>query len=261
MLVDTHCHLADPAFAPDREVVLLRAREAGVGHVVVVGENPERAEEAIALAREHSWLSATAGLHPHEASRWSPSLEETLARQLVDPVVVAAGEMGLDYHYEYSPRKAQRAAFDAQLALARTTGRPAVIHAREADDDVASALRAHPDTVAILHSFSSGLELLRTALALGHYISFSGMVTFRSWSLDEAIREVPSDRLLLETDAPFLAPVPHRGRRNEPTHVRQVAQRIAEVRQVPPADLLTQTGRNARAVFGPRLTSSREECP
>lgn len=261
MLVDTHCYLADPAFAPDREAVLLRARAAGVEHVVVVGENPERAHEAMALAREHSWLSATAGLHPHEASRWNPSLEETIARHLADPVVVAAGEMGLDYHYEYSPREAQRTAFDAQLALARAAGRPAVIHAREADADVASALRAHPGTVAILHSFSSGPDLLQTALALGHYISFSGMITFRSWSLDAAIREVPSDRLLLETDAPYLAPVPHRGHRNEPAHVRRVAERLAEVRQVSVADLLTQTGQNARNVFGPRLTSSREECP
>lgn len=261
MLVDTHCHLADSAFAPDREAVLLRAREAGVEHVVVVGENPERADEAMALARHHSGLSATAGLHPHEASRWSPTLAEELARRLADPVVVAAGEMGLDYHYEYSPRAAQRAAFDAQLALAKAAARPAVIHAREADADVASALRAHPDTVAILHSFSSGMDLLQTAVALGHYVSFSGMVTFRSWSLDAAIREVPSDRLLLETDAPYLAPVPHRGHRNEPAHVRRVAERIAEVRQVPLADLLTQTGQNARNVFGPRLTSSREECP
>lgn len=261
MLVDTHCHLADPAFAADREGVLLRAREAGVEHVVVVGENPERADQAMDLARHHPWLSATAGLHPHEASRWSPALADALARRLADPVVVAAGEMGLDYHYEYSPREAQRVAFDAQLALAKAAGRPAVIHAREADADVASVLRGHPNTVAILHSFSSGPDLLRTAMALGHYISFSGMVTFRSWSLDEAIREVPSDRLLLETDAPYLAPVPHRGHRNEPAHVRRVAERIAEVRQVPLADLLTQTGQNARDVFGPRLTSSREECP
>lgn len=261
MLVDTHCHLADPAFAGDREAVLQRAREAGVEHMVIVGENLERADEAIALARTSLSLSATAGLHPHEASRWSPALADALARRLADPVVVAAGEMGLDYHYDHSPRPAQRAAFDAQLALAQAASRPAVIHAREADADVASALRAHPGTVAILHSFSSGLELLHTALALGHYVSFSGMVTFRSWSLDAAIREVPSDRLLLETDSPYLAPIPHRGHRNEPAHVRRVAERIAEVRQVSVADLLTQTGQNACAVFGSRLTPSRKERP
>ena len=228
-------------------------------HVVVVGESPERADQAIALARADPSLSATAGLHPHEASRWSPALAEALAQRLADPVVVAAGEMGLDYHYEYSPRAVQRVAFDAQLGLAHAAERPAVIHAREADADVASALRAHPNTLAILHSFSSGPDLLRTALALGHYVSFSGMVTFRSWSLDAAIREVPWERLLLETDSPYLAPVPHRGQRNEPAHVRRVAERIAEVRQVSVADLLAQTGRNARDVFGPRLTPSRKE--
>ena len=174
---------------------------------------------------------------------------------LAEPRVVAAGEMGLDYHYDHSPRDRQRVAFDAQLALAREAGKPAVIHAREADDDVAAILRAHGRVVAILHSFSSGLGLLRAGLVLRHYVSFSGMVTFRSWAGDDAIRRIPADRLLVETDAPYLAPVPHRGKRNEPAFVRQVAERIAAVRGLPVEELIAVTGQNAARVFG--LSSQR----
>jgi TatD DNase family protein len=166
--------------------------------------------------------------------------------------VVAAGEMGLDYHYDHAPRDAQRVAFEAQLALAAEAGKPAVIHAREADDDVAAVLRNQPDAVAVLHSFSSGLGLLRAGLLLRHYVSFSGMVTFKSWRLDQAILETPLDRLLLETDGPYLAPVPHRGKRNEPAYVRQVAERIAAVRGLPVEEVTARTGENAARAFGLR---------
>lgn len=259
MLVDTHCHLADPAFDGDRDAVLRRAAERGVRHVVAVGESPERTDAAIALAAAVPWVSATAGVHPHEAARWSPDLATWLTERLAEPTVVAAGEMGLDYHYDHAPRPQQRAAFDAQLGLAAAAGKPAVIHAREADDDIAAVLAGHPRTVAILHSFSSGPRLLDTALAMGHYVSFSGMVTFRSWTLDDAIRSVPAERLLLETDAPYLAPAPHRGHRNEPAHVQLVAERVAAVRGLPVAALVALTGRNARAVFGTRLDHFSQE--
>ena len=249
MLTDTHCHLTAPDYDPDRAEVLGRARAAGVGRVVVVGESPEAAERAVALAGCESGLAATAGLHPHEAGRWSDETREWLRHMLRRPEVVAAGEMGLDYHYDHSPREAQRTAFEAQLLLAREAGRPVVIHAREADDDVAALLRAHPDVTAILHSFSSGPGLLRAGLDLRHYVSFSGMVTFRTWRLDDAVRAVPIDRLLLETDGPYLAPVPHRGRRNEPAFVRQVAERVAAVRGVPVDELIAATGENAARVF------------
>ena len=161
-----------------------------------------------------------------------------------------AGEMGLDYHYDHSPRDRQRTAFAAQLALAAEAGKPAVIHAREADEDVAAVLRDHPAVVAVLHSFSSGLGLLRAGLVLRHYVSFSGMVTFKNWRLDQAILETPMDRLLLETDGPYLAPVPHRGKRNEPAFVRYVAERIAALRQVPLAEVIRRTAENAARVFG-----------
>jgi TatD DNase family protein len=249
MLIDTHCHLADPAYDPDRPQVLDRAWAAGVGRVVVIGESPARAESALELARSEARLVATAGVHPHDARDWSPSTESWLRRMLQDPRVVAVGETGLDFHYDHSPRPAQRHAFESQLTLAEETGRPVVIHAREADEEVAAILENHPAVTAILHSFSSGMGLLRAGLVHRHYVSFSGMVTFKNWRLDEAIRETPLDRLLLETDGPYLAPVPHRGRRNEPAFVAHVAAQLAAVRGIPVEELIALTGQNARRVF------------
>jgi TatD DNase family protein len=249
MLVDTHCHLADPAYEPDRSAVLARAWAEGLARVVVIGESRAAAERALALAAEEPRLSVTAGVHPHDASGWSAEAREWLELMLRRPEVVAAGEMGLDYHYDHSPRDAQRAAFEAQLILARQAGKPAIIHAREADEDVAAMLRDHADVPAVLHSFSSGPGLLRAGLDLSHYVSFSGMVTFKNWRLDGAILETPLDRLLVETDGPYLAPAPHRGKRNEPAFVRQVAERIAAVRGLPTEELIAVTAANAARVL------------
>jgi TatD DNase family protein len=230
--------------------VLDRAWSAGVSRVVVVGESRAAAESALAMAAAEPRLVATAGVHPHEAHQWNSDSEYWLRELLRDPRVVAVGETGLDFHYDHSPRSLQHRAFEAQLALAAEAAKPAVIHAREADDDVAAILAAHSDVVAVLHSFSSGLGLLRAGLVLRHYVSFSGMVTFKNWRLDDAIRETPLDRLLLETDGPYLAPVPHRGKRNEPGFVRQVAERVATVRGMPVEELIAATGNNAARVFG-----------
>ncbi len=258
MLVDTHCHLGDPAYAGDLDQVLFRAGESGVGHVIAVGESPEAAERALALSRSHAGLSATAGVHPHVASSWSADTAAWLGAALAQAEVVAAGEMGLDYHYDHSPREVQRAVFDEQLGLAAAAGKPAVIHAREADLDVAAILNNHPSATVVLHSFSSGRSLLEAGLALGHYVSFSGMITFRSWAADDLIRLVPHDRLRVETDGPYLAPVPHRGTRNEPAFVRQVAARLAEVLGLELDRCIALTGANAARCFGPRLTTNQE---
>ena len=252
MLIDSHCHLADAAYDVDRDQVLARAWAAGVERVVVIGESPESADRALALARSEPRLSSTAGLHPHDAAVWSPDTERALRDRLRHEPVVAVGETGLDYHYDHSPRASQQVAFEAQLSLAAETGKPAVIHAREADEDVASILRSHPGVPCILHSFSSGPSLLRAGLVLRHYVSFSGMVTFKSWRLNRAILETPLDRLLIETDGPYLAPVPHRGKRNEPAFVRLVAERIAELRGLSVEEVIAATGENAARVF--RLT-------
>jgi TatD DNase family protein len=249
MLIDSHCHLADSAYDADRAEVLERAWSAGVGQVVVIGESRSAADRALELSRNDSRLVTTAGVHPHDAKTWDADTEDWLLGRLSDPKVVAVGETGLDFHYDHSPRPLQRRAFEAQLRIAAAVSKPAVIHAREADAEVAQILAEHPGVVAILHSFSSGMDLLRAGLVHSHYVSFSGMVTFKNWRLDEAINETPLDRLLLETDGPYLAPVPHRGKRNEPAFVRQVAQRVAEVRKLPVEELIALTGRNAQRVF------------
>lgn len=258
MLVDAHCHLGDPAYADDLDEVIGRARAAGVGHIITIGEDPGAAERALRISRKHPGISATAGLHPHVASRWNPDSGAWLVEALGEPEVVAAGEMGLDYHYDHTPREVQRAVFDEQLGVAGRCGKPAVIHAREADADVAAILGNHPGAIAILHSFSSGPTLLDAGLALGHYVSFSGMITFRSWTADDLIRRVPRDRLLIETDGPYLAPVPHRGKRNEPAYVRLVAARLAEVLELDIDACIALTAANAARCFGPRLTLNEE---
>ena len=252
-LVDSHCHLADAAFDGDRPEAVARAAAAGVGHVVVIGDSRAATERALALVDAEPRLSATAGVHPHVAAEWSAEAAGWLAEILRDERVVAAGETGLDYHYDHAPRDRQRQAFEAQLELAAQAGKPAVVHAREADDDVAAILGNHPGVVAILHSFSSGDGLLDAGMALGHYIGLSGMVTFKSWLRDDPIRRVPLDRLLVETDAPYLAPAPHRGGRNEPARVVDVARRVAEVRGLEFEELCEITTANAVRVFGERV--------
>jgi TatD DNase family protein len=255
VLVDAHCHLADEAFAPDRAQVLARARLAGVGHVVVIGESVAGSERALALARAVPGLSATAGVHPHEARTWAPETERRLRELLADPAAVAVGETGLDYHYDHSPRPAQRDAFEAQLALAAELGRPVVVHARDADEDVAALLAAWASRVpaVVLHSFSSGDALFAVGMDVGAYFSFSGMITFKSWTAADRLTAVPAGRLLVETDAPYLAPVPHRGRRNEPAYVREVAETLARQRGEAFAGLADRTTENAHQVFGNRI--------
>ena len=254
MLVDAHCHLGDAAFDPDRAAVLERARAAGVRHVVVIGATLAEAERATELARATPGLSATAGVHPHEAQTWSPDAERRLRELLADPLTVAVGETGLDYHYDHSPRDAQRRAFEAQLGIAAELGKPVVVHAREADDDVAALLRAATRATVVLHSFSSGAKVFDAGMDVGAYFSFSGMITFKSWTLMDRVTACPPDRLLIETDAPYLAPVPHRGGRNEPAFVREVAAALARARGEDLQVLAQRTTENAVRAFGPRLT-------
>lgn len=252
-LVDTHCHLADSGYQADIGEVVFRARAAGVGHTLVIGESPAQADLALALVDRFPGLSATAGIHPHIAKDWSDAVASWLEERVADDRIVAVGEMGLDYHYDHSPRDRQREVFERQLALAAAVGKPVVIHARNADDDVDAILRNHPGCTVVMHSFSSGAELLRSTLARGAYCSLSGMITFKSWTLDDAVRAVPLDRLLVETDGPYLAPVPYRGKRNEPAFVVETARRLSQVMGVSIEALAAQTTANAIRVFGPRL--------
>lgn len=251
MLVDTHCHLGDAAFDEDRADVVARARATGIAHTVIVADSPDATDRARAVAATTGWW-ATAGVHPHEARGWNPPVRTRITDALADPTVVAVGETGLDYHYDHSPRPDQRRAFEDQLELGARHGLPVVVHARSADDDMTAMLRGlepgHP--VVILHSFSAGAAVLEAGLTIGAYFSFSGMITFRNWHGHDAVGRCPADRLLIETDAPYLAPEPHRGHRNEPAFVRQVADRLAELRGVPAADIDHLTTMNAMRCFG-----------
>ena len=256
-LVDAHCHLGDRAFDADRDAVLDRARAAGVAHVMVIGESLAASERAVALARGGPGLSATAGVHPHDAASWSPEVAARLRDLLATSETVAVGETGLDYHYDRSPRDAQRRAFEAQLTLAVEFGKPVVVHAREADADMAAMLRGwRGETGAVvLHSFASGAEVWEAGMTIGAYFSFSGMITFKNWTPVVPLTDCPPERLLVETDAPFLAPVPHRGTRNEPAYVRAVAARAAALRGEPLDTLARRTTENARRCFGPQIDS------
>jgi TatD DNase family protein len=252
LLIDAHCHLGDAAFDPDRDAVLERARAGGVTHVVVIGATLAESDRAVTLARARPGLSATAGVHPHEARGWSPEAAARLKDLLALPEVVALGETGLDYHYDHSPRDDQRRAFAAQLDLAAAAGKPVVVHAREADDDLAAMLSGCAATV-VLHSFTGGAKLFEAGMKIGGYFSFSGMITFKNWNPTVPPTACPPDRLLVETDAPYLAPVPHRGKRNEPAFVRHVAEALARARGETLETIAQRTTGNARRIFGARV--------
>ena len=249
MLIDTHCHLTDPAFDPDRHETVERMRAADVGRALVVESRLD------SLPSTLTWIAGIPGFglatacHPHDASSWDGELREAVTRAWRQPGVLAAGEIGLDYHYDHSPRQVQRRVFSEQLALATSAGLPVVIHAREADDDVVAVLREQPTATIVLHSFSSGTVLRDAGLADGWYFSFSGMVTFKSWAQHDTIRMVPAERLLIETDAPYLAPVPYRGNRNEPAFVAEVARKVAERRGASFEEIADLTTLNAMRVF------------
>ncbi|UUP19467.1 TatD family hydrolase [Nitratireductor thuwali] len=232
MLVDSHCHLDFPDFADERDAVIARAGEAGVGLMVTISTRVRRFPDILAIAEAYENVFCTVGTHPHNAGEETDVTAQELIRLAGHPKVVGIGEAGLDYHYDKAPRDLQASGFRTHIAAARETRLPLVIHARNADADIAAILEEETGKGAfpfILHCFSSGPELARKGVELGGYVSFSGILTFKkSDELREIARQVPRDRLLVETDAPYLAPVPHRGRRNEPSFVAHTAAVLAE---------------------------------
>lgn len=231
--------------------MLERARGAGVTHCVTIASDVDDSEAAIALAAAHDGLYATAGIHPHAAGGAPADAASRIADMADRPGVVALGETGLDYYYDNAPRAVQRRLFDTHLTLAAETGLPVVVHSRDADDDTAAALRDYAgDVRGVLHCFAGGSALLDAGIDVGWWISFSGLVTFRNYSGQGLIREVPEDRLLIETDSPYLAPVPHRGRTNEPGFLPSVAEAVADARGVAVADIAERTWANAAAFYG-----------
>ena len=261
MFVDSHAHIDGEEFDADRDEVVARARAAGVGAILNVGTGDPHAgnlERAVAVAEKYEGVYAAVGVHPHDARLYDGAAERRLLGIVRrGPPVVAWGEIGLDYHYDNSPRDVQREVFAAQLRLARAEGLPVIIHSREADEDTASILRrelAGAETFGVMHCFGGGPALAEAALELGFMISFAGNVTFKkAEGLREVARTVPFDRLLVETDCPFLAPVPLRGRRNEPAFVVETARFLAELRGVEPEEFGRATTENFARLFGLKL--------
>ena len=240
MFVDSHCHLDDRRFAEDLDAVLERAAAAGVTRILTIGtgDGPPEIDRAVRLAERYPQISASVGVHPHDAAKVTAETYTELRALATHPKVIAFGEIGLDYHYDFSPRPVQREVFVEQLGIARDAGLPIIIHTREAWTDTMAILRdyawgEHGKLTGIMHCFTGTPEEAEEALALGFHLAFGGVTTFKTAeSVREALRLTPDDRLLIETDAPYLAPIPHRGKRNEPALMLETARVLAGVRGV-----------------------------
>lgn len=259
-MVDSHCHLADEAFVDDLEAVVDRARSSGVAAALSMIDATNEAEGLRAVRAGELWpeLRFAVGVHPHQAGAFAaePAAVEAVVQQAFDANsrVAAIGEIGLDYHYDFAPRALQREVFARQLSLARAAGRPVVIHTRDADDDTIDVLRAEGggEVAGVLHCFTGDAAFARRGLDLGLHVSFSGIVTFRNAdTVRDAARSVPTDRLLAETDAPYLAPVPYRGKRNEPAWVARVVETLAEVRGSSPGRIADEMEAAFAGLLGP----------
>lgn len=260
-MIDSHCHLADDAFADDLDAVIERARRAGVRAALCILSAGDGKESAAAGRVRSLWpeVSFSVGVHPHQAGQFANRLEDvtaTVRGEVRSQQARAVGEIGLDYHYDFAPRDVQRHVFAAQVALSRELGLPIVIHTREATDDTFGVLReAGPGVRGVFHCFTGDVAMARAALELGFFISLAGIVTFpRATGLREVARLVPADRLLVETDAPYLAPAPHRGKRNEPGFVARIVEAVAEIRGVSATELAHAVADNFAAFLGPTIT-------
>ena len=249
-MIDTHCHLEMDAFEGDRNDVIKRAREAGLEAFLAIGSDLEGNKGAVALAEEHDDIFAVVGMHPHDAKDFTPAVFNQIKIWAAHRKVVAIGEIGLDYHYDYSPREIQRTVFKQQLDFAKEMGLPVVIHSREAKEDTLGILKDSGIEQGVMHCFSGDRDMAERALAMGLYTSFAGPVTFKNASgLREIAKIIPDEYLLVETDAPYLAPVPFRGKRNEPAFVMHTARFLAELRGVSLEDIDRITTLNAKRLF------------
>lgn len=253
MLVDSHCHLDFPDFAADREAVLTRARAAGVGLMLSINTDLETLPGVLAIAVAHRQIYCSVGVHPHNAEN-ARATTEAIVAATAHPKIVGIGETGLDYFYERSPRALQEINFRAHIAAARETGLPLIVHARDADDDIAAILHeeyAKGEFRGLIHCFSSGVAFAEKALDIGFYISFSGILTFKkAENVRLAAERAPLDRVLVETDAPYLAPAPHRGKRNEPAFVAYTAAALANAKGISLAEIEAATTGNFFRLFG-----------
>ena len=254
-VVDSHCHLDDSQFDQDREAVIDRALAAGVEHILAIGAGggPPDLEAGIRLADAHPAIFATVGVHPHDAAKASEETYRQLNELFSHPKVLAVGEIGLDYHYDFSPREVQRAVFIEQMRIARDARKPIVIHTREAWEDTVELLGRYwePSGLGgIMHCFTGSAVEAQQVLAMGFCLSFAGIITFpKALQVQEAARQAPLDRLLVETDAPYLAPAPNRGKRNEPAFVLETTRRLAALRKMPVEELAAATTENFKRLL------------
>jgi TatD DNase family protein len=263
MFIDSHAHIDGPEYDADRDEVIRRARDAGVNAILTVGTGDPHSgalERAIHLAEKHEDIFAAIGTHPHDARLFDDLAEERIKKLIRESSrVIAWGEIGLDYHYDDSPREVQREVFRRQLRLAREAGLPVIIHTREAEDDTIEILKEEwrdPSLRGIMHCFSGSLKLAQATLELGFLISFAGVLTFKKADdLRAVAAQVPLDRLLIETDCPYLSPVPFRGRRNEPAHVVEVARCLAVIHEKTLEEMGQITTDNFTELFGLSLTA------
>lgn len=262
MLVDSHCHLDFPDFASEIDAVLGRARAAGIGRIVTISTRVKKHAQVLAIAENYPEVFCSIGTHPHNAAEEPDIDAKMLVAAAQHPKIVAIGEAGLDYHYDNSPRAAQAASLRQHIAAARETKLPLVIHSRDCDADMAEILREESGKgafPAVLHCFTGGRDLAFTAIELGHYVSFTGILTFkRSDDLRAIADALPADRILVETDSPYLAPLPYRGKRNEPAYVVETAKVLSEVRGVTADEIARQTTENFFRLFNkvPRVTAN-----
>ena len=260
MIIDSHAHLDYPQLADDLPAVLARAGAAGVDRVITIGVKLSTADRPRRIAESYDNVWFSAGIHPHEAGNEAQACDIDAIMAAADhPRCVAIGEAGLDYHYDYAPRERQAASFRAQITAARQLGLPIIVHAREADQDIAEIIEDEMDKGAftgVLHCFSSGTELAKRALNVGFYVSFSGILTFKSAeTIQQVAREAPADRIMVETDAPFLAPVPMRGKSNEPAYTSHTLAKLAELRDTQVDDMARVTRANTVRLFSRMETS------
>ena len=251
MLVDSHCHLDFADLAAEREAIVARARSAGVNTMLTISTRLDEFDRVHAIAEFYDGIWCSVGAHPHEAKDHAALTPQQLVALAVHPKVVGIGETGLDFHYDLSPRDIQERVFRTHIVASRETGLPLIIHARDADREVARILDEERPPPGVMHCFSSGRALAEAAISLGFYISISGIVTFRSAAdLRAIVRDLPLDRLLVETDAPYLAPVPYRGKRNEPAFIAATAAAVAELKGIELQYLAEMTSANFFRLFG-----------
>lgn len=251
-LFDTHAHLNDENYNEDRDEVIQRARQAGIRHIVNIGFDLASSRESIKLAESYDFIYAAVGIHPHDAAEAGPGYLEELEKMSLHPKVAAIGEIGLDYYRDLSPRPVQRKVFLEQMALAKKLEKPIIIHDRDAHGDMMDILRKEKlgPSGGVMHCYSGSWEMARELLAMGFYISIAGPVTFpNAAKLKDVAARVPRDRLLIETDAPYLTPAPYRGRRNEPAHIQYTAEEIARLRGMEKEDLAKMCAENGRKLF------------